>query len=87
MWHPCSIPCVENYNGQCYGGGCKANPLVFTCSHCGNRFNAGEGYGEHGYDDVDFCSERCFEAWLENQSLEGLEGEDGAMSSVDGSGK
>ena len=87
MWHPCvENSCVENYGGQCYGGGCRANPMRLTCAHCGNTFNA-PGYGDHGYDDVDFCSERCFEAWLENQSLEGLDDDEEGSPSSDGSGR
>lgn len=88
MGHSCgNCCCPENYGGECYSGGCEANPRVLTCAHCGNEFKATEGYGEHGYDDVDFCSERCFEAWLENQSLEGLDEEEEGAPSFDGSGK
>ena len=26
-WHPCRFwQCVENYGGQCFGGGCRLNP-------------------------------------------------------------
>ena len=27
-WHPCRFwQCVENYGGQCFGGGCRLNPM------------------------------------------------------------
>ena len=27
-WHPCRFwQCVENYHGECYGEGCKLNPM------------------------------------------------------------
>lgn len=27
-WHICRYwQCVENYGGQCYGGGCRMNPM------------------------------------------------------------
>lgn len=58
-----------------------------VCAHCGEVFY-GEGYIHHDREE-DFCSERCFEAWMENQSLEGLdeEDEDDPMPSADGSGR
>lgn len=58
-----------------------------VCAHCGEVFY-GEGFESHDYD-ADFCSEWCFEAWLENQSLEGLGEEDDGepMPSEDGSGR
>lgn len=28
MNHPCNhYSCIENYHGECYGGGCKLNPM------------------------------------------------------------
>ena len=59
----------------------------YVCAHCGEVFY-GDGYINHDYSE-DFCSERCFEAWLENQSLEGLDEDedDEPMPSADGSGR
>ena len=50
-WHPCRFwQCVENYGGQCFGGGCRLNPAphylyddgVPFADECDNNDNENE---------------------------------------------
>ncbi len=77
--------CIDELDVEGVCSACAKERHV--CAHCGGVFYD-EGYTDFlGDYDEDFCSEGCFEAWLENQNLEGLEHDgDGPVPSADGSG-
>ena len=46
MTHPCShYSCMENYHGECYGMGCRLNPMP-------EPEYDGDGYGDGGVWDL-----------------------------------
>ena len=54
MNHPCNhYSCMENYHGECYGEGCRLNPMPTSEPDAHYLYNDSVPFAEDGDDDSD----------------------------------